>query len=291
MWQDIKDFIIYLSSEKGLARNTLEAYQRDTHSFLTFIKNQSIEHWKNIEDTHIIDFLFYKKKAQYAPASLCRNLVALKVLFRFLKREGLIDKNATQHLDSPKLWQLIPEILSPEEIDNLFAQPALDTIEGARDRAILEVLYASGLRVSELCQLQLYDVDDTYLRIKGKGGRERIVPVGRKAMEAIDYYLSYRDRKTDDRQQALFVTKRNRPIHRIKVWQIVKHYAKQAGILKNIFPHTFRHSFATHLLDNGADLRVIQEMLGHSSISSTDRYTQVSRLHIQEAFQASHPRQ
>ena len=161
----------------------------------------------------------------------------------------------------------------------------------ARDRAILEVLYASGLRVSELCNLGLYAVDDEFVRVKGKGGKERLVPIGRKAVEAIDYCLQhFRGECRNEKNPVLFSTNRGKKIDRVNVWRMVKKYAKQAGIVKNIFPHTLRHSFATHLLDNGADLRVIQEMLGHASINSTDRYTHLSRRHLVEAFNAFHPR-
>ncbi len=190
-------------------------------------------------------------------------------------------------LESPKIWQLIPDILSLSEMECLLKQPNPDSAKGARDRAILEVLYASGLRVSELCQLKIEDVDDAYVKVNGKGGKEKVVPIGKKAIAAIDYYLSFRD---GTNQNALFISNKGKPIHRVGVWKMVKRYAMQAGIRKNIFPHTFRHSFATHLLDNGADLRVIQEMLGHASIDSTDRYTHISCKHLHEAFQKFHPR-
>lgn len=288
MQRDIHDFAIYISSEKGLSLHTLEAYQRDVNDFYAFLQSQALSSWHQVEQQHLIDFLAYKKKEEYASASLCRALIAVKVFFRFLKREGIIEDNVTIHLQTPRLWQLIPEVLSPEEIEALLMKPDPTTKRGARDRAILEVLYASGLRVSELCHLKLYDVDDVYLRVRGKGGKERLVPIGRKAIAAVDRYLSFRE--DADRDQYLFVGRSQQPIDRITVWSMVKQYAKQAGIQKNISPHTLRHSFATHLLDNGADLRVIQEMLGHANISSTDRYTHVSQTHLRESFQAFHPR-
>ena len=172
------------------------------------------------------------------------------------------------------------------EVERLLAVP-----KDKRDRAILELLYASGLRVSEVCGLKLYDLDDQFVRVQGKGSKERLVPLGQKALQAVDEYLKHcRDRFESEKQLALFVTKRGNPIDRIGVWHMIKKYAKQAGIVKNISPHTLRHSFATHLLDNGADLRVIQEMLGHASISSTDRYTHISRSRLQESFEQFHPR-
>lgn len=288
MRNDIHDFTTYLSSERGLSPHTLEAYCRDIEHFLFFIKKDSAQHWQDVQQQQIIDFLASKKEKNYAPASICRALIALKVFFRFLKREGVITQNVAFLLETPKIWQLIPDVLSIEEMETLLSQPDPSYRRGARDRAILEVLYASGLRVSELCQLKIHDVDETYLCIQGKGGKERKVPIGKKAINAVDHYLNFRD--GTEREEALFLGKGNQPINRRTVWKIVKQYAQQAGITKTIFPHTFRHSFATHLLDNGADLRVIQELLGHANISSTDRYTHVSCVHLHEAFQAFHPR-
>jgi integrase/recombinase XerD len=290
MQLDIEDFATYILSEKGFSTNTLEAYRRDIQSFLVFLQKDNLQHWNEVQQQHIIDFLGLKKQNHYAPASISRALIAIKVFFRFLKREGLISHNVSHLLETPKIWQLIPDVLTLEEIEKLLMLPRSHTRKGARDRAILETLYATGCRVSELCQLNIGDVDDTYVRIKGKGGKERTVPLGKEAILAIDRYLAFRDGANDERQEALFVGQGNRRVNRIGVWKLVKHYARQAGITKIIFPHTFRHSFATHLLDNGADVRVIQELLGHASISSTDRYAHVSCKHLQEAFQAFHPR-
>lgn len=286
----LTDFLSYIASEKGLSRNTIEAYNRDITSFITFLHHKGINTFPLLEQAHIIDFLAYMKSAQYATASISRACIAIKVLCRFLKREGITPTNPALRLEAPRLWQLIPEILSCEEIDLLLQQPKTQCALGARDKAILETLYASGLRVSEVCTLGIYDVDDTFVRVMGKGKKERLVPLGKKALAAIDQYLAFREKWNSDHQQRLFVTRTGKPIDRILVWTMIKRYAKKAGIIKNISPHTMRHSFATHLLDNGADLRVIQEMLGHSSISSTDRYTHVSCTHLQEAFQATHPR-
>lgn len=287
MQNDVLDFTSYLGSEKGFSLNTLEAYRHDIESFLEFLKPTAIQNWKELQQQHVLDFLAYKKKSDYASASISRALIAIKIFFRFLKREGVVTENVTLLLSTPKIWQLIPDILSLEEMETLLQQPDPSGEKGARDRAILEVLYASGLRVSELCGLKIRDVDDDYVRIKGKGGKERIVPIGKKAIEAVDRYLHFRNGETNE---ALFVGRGSRPLDRVTVWRLVKTYASQAGVTKNIFPHTFRHSFATHLLDNGADLRIIQELLGHASITSTDRYTHVSCSHLQEAFKAFHPR-
>ena len=287
---NINDFCTYIISEKGLSLNTLEAYRRDVENFLSFLQKFALLKWEEVKQQHIIDFLWYKHQCTSAPASISRALIAIKVFFRFLTREGVVNCDVAFLLETPKIWQLIPDILSIEEMECLLLQPDVTTQRGARDRAILEVLYACGLRVSELCQLTLNDVNDTFLRVKGKGGKERMVPIGKKAIEAIDNYLHFRNGLSEQKREALFTGRGNTHIQRYTVWKLVKEYAHKGGITKSIFPHTFRHSFATHLLDNGADLRVIQELLGHANINSTDRYTHVSCSHLKEAFEAFHPR-
>lgn len=285
---DFRDFLLYIASEKGLSQNTIEAYGRDIQSFVDCVKGKGVTSFSEVTESHIIGFLSELKNYSYSPATISRALISCKVLFRFLKREGTVANNVTLYLEAPKLWQLIPEVLSYEEVELLLSQPDPSTVIGARDRAILELLYASGLRVSELCHLSIHAVDDDFVRVMGKGRKERLVPLGKKALEAIDFYLSHhRDGCT---KEMLFVSKNGKPLDRIAIWQMVKFYTKRAGIKKNVSPHTLRHSFATHLLDNGADLRVIQEMLGHANIGTTDRYTHVSRSHLQEAFKAFHTR-
>lgn len=287
----IDDFIIYLISEKGFSPHTIDAYRTDLKQFFFFLHLLSITDWKEIEQQHVVDFLAEKKTQSYAPASISRSLIAIKVFFRFLKREGVILDSVCRLLETPKIWQSIPDILSIDEMDHLLNQPDITHRQGARDRAILELLYASGLRVSELCLLQLIDLDEESLLVKGKGGKERRVPLGKKASQAIDHYLAFCDGASTENRKELFTSKGNRPLKRLAVWRMVKRYAVKAGIMKNIHPHTFRHSFATHLLDNGADLRVIQELLGHASINSTNRYTHLSLGGISQAFFNFHPRQ
>lgn len=290
MDEQIRDFLSYIASEKGVTSNTVEAYGRDVRKFAAFLATIDITSVQSVTQDHCIKFLGHLQGAGYAASSVCRALIAIKVFFRFLKREGIIAVNTMHYFDTPKLWQMIPDVLSIEEIEKLFAQPDLDTFVGARDKAILEVLYASGLRVSEVCSLSIYDIDDSFLKVMGKGRKERIVPIGRQALDAVDHYLThYRTAFDSEHNHALFVTQKGKRIDRVVVWKMIKQYGKNAGITKNISPHTLRHSFATHLLDNGADLRVIQEMLGHASISSTDRYTHISRSHLQQAFDAFHP--
>jgi integrase/recombinase XerD len=285
----IEDFLSYLASEKGLAQNTLMAYRRDLDLFLDLLGQKGVLSFDAVQEEELIAFLSALKSQEYATSSICRAIVAVKMLFRFLKREKAIPKDVTLHLDSPRMWQLIPEFLTVSEVEALLNAPDVSTLEGARDRAILQVIYASGLRVSEACGLNVHDVDDRMVRVRGKGGKERIVPIAASAVAAIDHYLT-RHRAHEDKERALFVTSRGKRIDRTMVWKRLKNHAKAAGIHKEISPHTLRHSFATHLLENGADLRVIQEMLGHANIATTDRYTHISQRHLIQAFQAFHPR-
>lgn len=274
----IADFVAYLSSEKGLSQNTLYAYQKDVKLFLE-------------SGLSLLEFLSELKSQGYKPSSLSRILISLKVYYRFLKREGYCTVNEAATIPGPQLWQLIPDILSQEEVESLLAAPDRETFLGARDAACLELLYASGLRVSELCGLKITDVDDTFVKVHGKGNKERVVPIGKKALQAIDHWITrFRCLFDSEANVFLFLTAKGKPLYRIEVWRQVKFWARQASIQKNIFPHTFRHTFATHLLDHGADLRIIQEMLGHASISSTDRYTHISRQALCTSFHRFHPR-
>jgi integrase/recombinase XerD len=289
MFHQLDDFACYLASEKGASLHTVEAYIRDTIAFVEFLMDLRIRTFSSATRNHIEKYLGHLRAAEYAGSSVNRALMAIKVLFRFLKREGYIPTNLAATVDSSRQWQLVPEVLTSAEVEELLAAPNIRTERGARDHAILEVLYACGLRVSELCYLNICDVSDTHVKVMGKGRKERVVPIGQKAIEAINIYSHYRDRY-GGREKALFVTKRGKRLGRRSVWKRIKIYAAIAGIKKNISPHTLRHSFATHLLDNQAELRVIQEMLGHSNISSTERYTHISQQHLMESFTAFHPR-
>ncbi|MCB1113633.1 MAG: tyrosine recombinase XerD [Chlamydiia bacterium] len=279
MTNPLEDFTAYLASEKGVSLNTLQAYRSDVEKYIQ-------------SGLEIEPFLASLKEKGYKSSSLSRALISLKVYYKFLKREGLIAVNEVKLLQGPKLWQLIPDILSEEEMEKLLDTPPKESYVGARDRAIFELLYSSGLRVSELIQIKINDVDDTFVKVMGKGRKERVVPVGKPAIQAIDFWLSnYRDQFDSEKNPFLFLTEKGKPMSRVEVWRQVKTWAKKAGIKKSISPHTLRHSFATHLLDHGADLRIIQEMLGHASITSTERYTHVSQTGIVSAFHKCHPRQ
>ena len=285
----IKEFILYLSSERGLSLNTIEAYQRDIGRYVEYLNNLGISDVNHIKQTHITEFLGLLRAKDYASASICRALISIKVWLKYLKKDGFLKENPAIYLETPKLWQTIPEVLSEEEVCDLLHCIDTETFIGSRDRAMLEILYSSGLRVSELCSLGLYDIDDDAIRVIGKGNKERIVPIGSKAVQALDaFIIKYRPESVSEK--ILFPSQSGKRIDRVSVWKRLKYYAKKSGISKSISPHTLRHSFATHLLDNGADLRVIQDMLGHSSIGTTDRYTHVGKRKLIESFQKFHPR-
>lgn len=288
----LADFTRYLAAERGLSRHTIEAYQSDVGRFCEALSSPDQPFLASVIPDAIISHLSLLKSREYASSTISRALIAIKVFCRFLKREGYLTVDHSLGLNTPKVWQLIPEMLSTSEVETLIAAAETDIGHGVRDKAILELLYSCGLRVSELCQLDLYDVDDDYVRVKGKGNKERLVPLGEPALIAIDHYLSTCRGICDDTQNAspLFVTRKGKRIDRVAVWRLVKVYAKKCGITKVISPHSLRHAFATHLLDNGADLRVIQELMGHAHISSTDRYMHLSRRQVQKAFYACHPR-
>jgi integrase/recombinase XerD len=286
----LSSFLAYIGTEKGLSKNTIEAYGRDLRFFLTFInKEKKKNSLEMISHEDIISYISSIKSKDYAGASLSRMFISIKVFFRFMKKEGAIDKDVTQFLELPKIWQLIPCVMSYSEVEVLLLQPDVTTYLGARDKAILELLYATGIRVTEACDIKIKDVNDTFIKVMGKGGKERLVPIGKKAIDAIDYYLAnFREEDTLDGH--LFVSKGNNKLDRITIWNRVKFYANKASIKKNISPHTLRHSFATHLLENGADLRLIQDMLGHEDIATTDRYTHISKGFLKKAFKQFHPR-
>lgn len=285
----IHDFIQYLTSEKGASLHTIEAYKNDLELFHAFLKKKGIENTPYGKD-EILQFLTSQREERYAESTVIRRMMALKVFFKFLKREGIIPQNIALYLETPKQWKTLPEYLTETEIKRLL-EIGEETPENLRDKAIFELLYSSGLRVSELCRIKIYDVDDQFVKVMGKGKKERVVPLGEPALKAVDRYLvEVRSRYDSEQDATLFLTNKGKPITRLFVWQRIKERAKAAGIIKNISPHTLRHTFATHLLDHGADLRVIQEMLGHAAISSTDRYTHVSRTKLQESFNAFHPR-
>lgn len=275
----IDQFNFHLSVERGLSPHTIAAYLRDVTQCLDFQKKPI----DKLTEEDITDFLSTSKAKGLKPASLGRKLAALKVFFRFLKREKIIESQIADPIDSPKLWQQIPHVLTVEEVEQL-----INSTESLCLKALLELLYSSGLRASEICQIEIVAVGDDFVRVMGKGSKERLVPIGTKAIEAIDAYLG--KERPESRCPQLFLNRKGKPWERTALWRAIRAQAKKAGISKLIGVHTLRHSFATHLLDGGADLRIIQEMLGHASIATTDRYTHVSKGSLQASFLKFHPR-
>ena len=284
----LDNFLVFLTSERGLSQNTVSAYETDIRFFVEFLRKRSKSCFGSVTEQDVIDYLSFQKNKKYASSSIYRAFVAIKVLFSFLKKEGIVKVNVVASFESPKIWQLIPTVLSYSEVEGLLDAPDINVFIGARDKALLELLYATGVRVSEAVNLKITDVTDDFVRVKGKGKKDRIVPIGKKAIDAIDYYLI--NFRKDASSEYLFVSNKGKKISRVSVWERIKKYAIKAKIYKNISPHTLRHSFATHLLENGVDIRLIQDMLGHEDISTTDRYTHISQAHLKSAFKDFHPR-
>ena len=290
----IDSFIDYLIIECGVALNTQRAYRSDLAKFAKYLEVRGHTHPRGITTSIILGFLVQLKDRGYSVATISRMLAALRMFYRFLAVEGIIERNVTTALDSPRLWRRLPSVLSPAEVGQLLAAPQTDTLFGLRDKALIELLYATGLRASEIASLDVDSIhfDYGYLRCMGKGSKERLVPVGRTALDVARRYLyEARPRILRGRiSPALFVSSRGQRLSRIHVWRLVKKYARLAGIRKNLYPHALRHSFATHLLAGGADLRTDQEMLGHASIITTQIYTHVDKDRLKEVHRRFHPR-
>lgn len=286
-------FLDHLSVERGLSANTLLAYRQDLGKYFQYLvrKNLSLER-AGRED--IRSFMMMEKGSGLSARSIGRSLATLRTFHRFLTYEGCLKEDPTALLESPKLWRRLPEVLSVEEADRLLAVPSGRNWMALRDRALLETLYATGLRVSEAASLKMEDLhlDVGFLRCYGKGGKERIVPLGKKAIYAIKRYLE-RSRSKLVRgkdKNTLFLSRLGKRLSRQSLWKIIQKSAREAHIKKRITPHTLRHSFATHMLERGADLRVVQEMLGHSDISTTQLYTHVDRGRLKAIHEKYHPR-
>ena len=316
MNREVDNFLNFLSVEKGFSQNTLVAYRNDLTQFCEYLVRAQDRHreanvllagtnggvmspdtidWTSVTKIRLIPFIMDMKEKQYASSTVARKVAAVKSFFHFLMAEGTIKDDPTENLDSPKVGKSLPRTLSAEEVDELLEQPLrLSTPEALRDKAMLELLYATGMRVSELTSLNLDDVNTSagYARCLGKGSKERMVPVGFQAVKAVEDYVSQgrpQLARTQD-QHALFLNHRGERLTRQGFWLIIKAYAKQAGIPPDITPHTLRHSFATHMLNSGADLRSVQELLGHANISTTQIYTHVTAARLRQVYDQAHPR-
>lgn len=285
-------FINHLRVERGLADNTIQSYSRDLIRFLQFLEDRKRSPLHATQDD-IMDYMGSLQKALSA-RSCARSLSALKMFFRFLVTEGRIESSPTRLLGAPKLPRRLPGVLTRDEVDMLLAQPDPSNQRGHRDKAMLELLYATGLRVSELVGLQMSNInlEAGYVRMIGKGSKERMVPMGTKALEVLKAYLSEARGKLlkNKSSSSLFLNSRGAPLTRQGFWKIIKKYGKKAGIRKEITPHKLRHSFASHLLEGGADLRSVQVMLGHADISTTQIYTHITRERLKQIHEKYHPR-
>ena len=297
--QSVSEFLEFLSVEKGASGNTISAYRNDLSQLESYFMagNGSSVHWDTLGQQSLLDYILEIKSRKYAESTVARKVAAVKSFFSFLQAEGKVPANPTDTLASPKVGKQLPKPLTPLEIDELLEQPSKkNTPEAKRDKAMLELMYATGLRVTELVSLDVADVHldsaKPFVRLVGKGNRERqLTLLEQPAQELSDYIEKGRPRLVGDRDElALFVNRRGERLTRQGFWLIIKGYAREAGIEGSVTPHTLRHSFATHMLRGGMDLRMVQELLGHANISTTQVYTQVSREHIREAYDQAHPR-
>jgi integrase/recombinase XerD len=291
-------FLSYLRVEKSLATNTILAYGRDLKRFCEFLRKRQKNKMEDVTREDVVDFLSGLYKEKMDSRSVARYLVSLRGLYKFAMMENMVTTDPTENLESPKVRSSLPTYLRVEEINKLLEAPNLSTPIGLRDRAMLEILYSTGLRVSELLNLRITDVDMRVgcVRCIGKGDKERLVPIGRKAIEAIQQYLTHgrpkfaRPSAPPSHSQVLLLTSIGRRLSRVGIWKIMHDYGVRLGLRGRLTPHKLRHSFATHLLERGADLRSVQLMLGHADISTTQIYTHVVEERLKEIYKAHHPR-
>lgn len=287
----VDSFINYLTVERALSINTTQAYKRDLKQYLKFLEDKNVNLFK-VQHKHIMDYLWLKKEEKKSSRSLARFLVSIKTFHRFLINEGNTENDPTINLSSPRLGMRLPKFLTVKEVELLLLQPKENTRNGTRDKTMLELLYSTGMRISEIINLKKNDInlDVAYIKCLGKGNKERIIPIGEVAVDMLKKYLQQKVSSKQSAQNILFPSSWGGKFSRTGFWKIVKKYAKTAGINKNVTPHTLRHSFASHLVANNADLRIVQEMLGHASISTTQIYTHITKEHLKEKYKKYHPR-
>jgi integrase/recombinase XerD len=291
----LQQYLTYLRFEKNLSENSIQAYHHDLGRYISFLESQDIRRAVQIKDSHIRRLLQMLSELGLSASSLARNLSAIRSFHKFLLSEEVLNYDPCEHLDGPKIRRYLPDVLSFPEIEKILTSINLDSAAGIRDRAMIELLYASGLRISELLKLPIREIyfKEGFVRILGKGSKERLVPTSDRALHWIRRYLD-QSRPRLDRQRGArgiaFLNARGKPLSRMGFWKILKAHVRNSGIKKDVHPHTFRHSFATHLLEGGADLRAVQEMLGHADISTTQIYTHLDRTYLKQVYQEFHPR-
>mgnify|MGYP000692797005 CR=1 FL=1 len=290
----VDSYLHYLVVEKGLSRNTIESYGRDLRVFLDFVEGREIRSFREVTRGDVLAFLKELQGRGLSVRSVSRALISLRGLFRFLLLEGHLEEDPVEEMEIPRPPRSLPHVLSLQEVERILEAPDPGTPLGVRDRAMLELLYATGMRVSELTGLapEGVDIQVGFVRVKGKGDKERVIPIGEVARERLDIYLREgRPRLLKGRESPyLFVNRQGRGLSRQGIWKLIKRYALEAGVLTPITPHTLRHSFATHLLERGADLRFVQVMLGHADIGTTQIYTHLNQEYLRKIYQQYHPR-
>jgi integrase/recombinase XerD len=283
-----------LTLEQGTSPLTLEAYRRDVERLVDYARSKAATAPLDITSRMLREFVYHLKDLGLSPSSIRRNVSAVRTYFRFLMSDGIVTRDPSERLETPKRWRTLPDVLTVEEISRLLAAPTLDDPLAFRDRAMLELAYGAGLRVSEWITVGVRDLlfEDKLVRVFGKGSKERLVPIGRSAIGAVATYIrELRPRlEKGGGKGVLFLNARGEPLTRMGAWKILRRYVERAGIQKAVSPHTLRHSFATHLLEGGADLRAVQEMLGHADISTTQIYTHVDREYLRQVHKQYHPR-
>ena len=293
MQKEIDAFISYLHNVKKTSTNTELSYQRDLKKFVVFLEKRNISTLKEVKEDDLSAYMEYMVTEDFKPATISRNVASIKALFHFLAYEGMVDEDISGVLKAPKIEKKAPEIMTMTEVNTLLEQPKGDTPKEIRDKAMLELLYATGIRVSELITLKNEDLNlqMNYI-ICNHGGKERIIPFGLKARNALLNYLEHSREALvmNNKSDELFVNCSGVPMSRQGFWKLIKYYSRKAGITTDITPHTLRHSFAAHLVENGADLKSVQEMLGHSDISTTQIYANMNHNHLREVYQKAHPR-
>ncbi|MCB1195728.1 site-specific tyrosine recombinase XerD, partial [bacterium] len=287
----LSQFLNYLYVQKSLSENTILAYKRDLQKFFIFCLEQNIESLDKVQSEHVVAFLLGEKRKGLKPSSLSRLLISIKMIYKYLATQKMISFNPAHAIDAPRLWKPLPKNLDLSEIDSMISSE-VRKINQLRDQAVIEFLYSTGLRVTELINLKLKDIDfdSGLLKCVGKGEKERYVPLGKYAIKRIKKYLSMRAKKYPyNRESYVFVNPSGKKMSRVGIWYGIKKRAGEVNLEQKTHPHVFRHSFATHLLENGADLRSVQEMLGHSDISTTQIYTHVDRKRLKLIHEQFHP--